>query len=430
MTTESVTTVTQPERREFGTLRLRGRLWWLRYRVSGREHEESSHSTSRREAEKLLARRQAELAVGQLTAPDAKRVTFPDLANMVRDDYRVRGRRSLPRLEFSLAHLEAYFGACRALAITSDRITAYERERLDSGAARATVNQELAALRRAFNLAVTARRLPLSAKPSISTPDPHNARTGFFEESDFRAVLGELPPSLRSPIQFGYWTGWRIQDEVLALTWAQVDFATGVVRLEPNSTKTDQGRSFPFSALPELATLLKRQREHTSTVERRLGIIVPSVFHRNGRPIRSYVDAWRAACKRAAIVKRDGLETVVRPRLLGRTPHDFRRTAARNLIRAGVPQHVVMQLCGWKMESMFRRYAIVDERDLRSAVELLARGTTGGQSRIRRVRNGADESGKSLRYRSARGESRTRTRLPSADFESAASAIPPLGPGG
>jgi hypothetical protein len=60
--------------------------------------------------------------------------------------------------------------------------------------------------------------------------------------------------------------------------------------------------------------------------------------------------------------------------------------AARNLIRAGVPQHVVMQLCGWKTDAMFRRYAIVDERDLRSAVEMLARGTTGAQSKVRAVR--------------------------------------------
>lgn len=84
--------------------------------------------------------------------------------------------------------------------------------------------------------------------------------------------------------------------------------------------------------------------------------------------------------REAAVLKRGGLETVIRPRLLGRTPHDFRRTAARNLIRAGVPQHVVMKLCGWKTNAIFRRYAIVDERDLRDAVEWLARRTTGGQS--------------------------------------------------
>jgi integrase len=186
---------------------------------------------------------------------------------------------------------------------------------------------------------------------------------------------------------FAYFTGWRIVDEVLALTWAQVDFEARIVRLEPNTTKSDQGRSFPFSALPDLAALLERQREHTSATERLLGLIVPTVFHRNGRPILAYLDGWRAACKRAAVVKRGELEIVVRPRLLGRTPHDFRRTAARNLIRAGVPQHVVMQLCGWKTDAMFRRYAIVDERDLRSAVEMLARGTAGAQSKVNTLRS-------------------------------------------
>jgi integrase len=128
-------------------------------------------------------------------------------------------------------------------------------------------------------------------------------------------VLAELPEPLRPAMEFAYWTGWRIA-EVLALTWAQVDFSVGVVRLEPDTTKSGAGRTFPFSALPELAALLARQREQTSALERRLGVIVPSVFHREGKPIRSYLDAWRAACQRAAVVKRGGLESVVRPHLL------------------------------------------------------------------------------------------------------------------
>jgi outer membrane translocation and assembly module TamA len=93
-----MTTETSVERREFGFLWQRGQLWWLRYWVNGKEHRESSHSTSQREAEKLLARRQAELSVGILTAPGTQRITFTDLADMIRDDYRVRGRRSLATL--------------------------------------------------------------------------------------------------------------------------------------------------------------------------------------------------------------------------------------------------------------------------------------------------------------------------------------------
>jgi integrase len=108
--------------------------------------------------------------------------------------------------------------------------------------------------------------------------------------------------------------------------------------------------------------------------------MIPHVFHHNGKPIHTYIDGWRVARKRAAVVKRGNLETVIRPHLLHRTPHDFRRTAARNLIRAGVPQHVVMKLCGWKTDAMFRRYAIVDERDLRDAVSRLAALASSRQS--------------------------------------------------
>lgn len=78
-------------------------------------------------------------------------------------------------------------------------------------------------------------------------------------------MLAELPEPLRPPMEFAYWTGWRIQDEVLALTWAQVDFDAGIMRLEPDTTKSGEGRTFPFSALPELAALLGRQRAHTAT---------------------------------------------------------------------------------------------------------------------------------------------------------------------
>jgi integrase len=134
-----------------------------------------------------------------------------------------------------------------------------------------------------------------------------------------------------------------------------------------------------------MAELLETQREYTRAIERRLDKVVPFVFHRNCKPINGYLDGWRAACKRAAVEKRGSLETVIRPRILGRTPHDFRRTAARNLIRAGVAQHLVMQLCGWKTDSMFRRYAIVDERDLRSAVEMLAKTNSASLSGTRRL---------------------------------------------
>jgi integrase len=81
-------------------------------------------------------------------------------------------------------------------------------------------------------------------------------------------VVAESPVALRPALEFAYFTGWRVQDEVMSLTWAQVDFDAGIVHLEENTTKSGKGRTFPFSALPELTALLERQRAHTDAVER------------------------------------------------------------------------------------------------------------------------------------------------------------------
>lgn len=102
---------TTETRREFGTLRLRGRIWWVRYKVNGKTYDESSRSADQRKAEKLLARREAELGLGSFTAPDVKRTTIVELAQMLRDDYKVNGRRSLRRADTSLDHVLAHFGA-------------------------------------------------------------------------------------------------------------------------------------------------------------------------------------------------------------------------------------------------------------------------------------------------------------------------------
>ena len=96
------------------------------------------------------------------------------------------------------------------------------------------------------------------------------------------------------------------------------------------------------------------------------------MFHRGGRPIRSYRRAWAGACARASTEGPRGVRVVVRPHLVGRIVHDLRRTAVRNLERAGVPRSVATQLTGHKAESVYRRYAIVAEADLREGVAKLA----------------------------------------------------------
>src|SRR5438874_12043813 len=371
------------EPRRFGHPFLRGEIWWVRYRTGGREFRESTRSRSLRVAERLLARREAELGLGVFVEPATKRTTFETLAQLVRTDYVVNGRRSAARLENSLQRLSAAFAGMRALSITRDKLDAYVADRLKAGAAASTVRNELNALGRAFRLAEEAGRV--AKVPTFPTIELHNVRQGFFEEADLRALLPELPAPLRPLIEFLHLTGWR-SGEALGLTWAGVDFANGTLRLEPETTKNAQGRVFPFAAWPALRTLLERQRALTRRVERRLGQVVSHVFHRWDKAIRDFHKTWDAAIERAAYRGDGPLRQLVRPGLLGRLVHDLRRTAVRRLERCGVSRSVAMQLTGHKTESVYRRYAIVAEQDLREGVAKLATplraigGTTGAQS--------------------------------------------------
>ncbi len=366
------------ERRDFGTIRaLPDGRFKARWRLDGREYAKTCRTEA--EAEKWLTRTETELDHGVFMSPAAKRVTFEDLVQMVRDDYAANQRRSAERLECSAKRLAQTFAGQRALAITADRLTAYVGDRLAAGAAPATIRNELNALRRGFQLAKRAGKV--TAVPAFPTLDADRVRTGFFEDPDLAAVRRELPADLQPVLEFGWLTGWR-KGEILALTWRQVDFPAGVVRLEPGTTKNAEGREFPFSVLPPLRELLERQAERTRAAERRTGQIIPQVFHRAGKPIKDFFAAWASACDRAA---RDTKGAIVRPALIYRLFHDLRRTAVRNLERAGVPRSVAMKLTGHKTENVYRRYAIVASQDLRDGVSKLAglhaaRGPAGGQA--------------------------------------------------
>jgi len=367
--TETAKPTPEPKaRRDFGSiLRKPGsRFLWVRYRVGGKEYVESSHSEKVRDAEKLLDRRAAELGVGIFVAPDVKRTTFEDLCQFIRDDYRLKERRSTKTLEGSLTRLAETFAGARAVTLTLDRLQAYATARLAEGAAPQTVRNQLNALKHAFRLAKRAGKVV--TVPEFPLLAPAGVRTGFFEPDDFAALMTELSAPLRAPVEFAYLTGWR-KAEVLHLTWDRVDFTAGMVRLDVGTTKTGAGRTFPFTALPRLKVLLEEQQAHTKKIQRRTGQITRNVFHRNGAPIKDFYEAWANACDRAA---RDAKGVIVRAQLIGRVFHDLRRTAVRNLVRAGVPEHTAMKLSGHKTRSVFDRYDIVSERDLADGVAKLA----------------------------------------------------------
>jgi integrase len=278
-------------------------------------------------------------------------------------NYHKANGRDTKKLEGRIAkHLTPYFQRRKMTDINGAVVNAYIARRLEKKAKTATVNRELAWLKHMFTLAMRAGKL--MTRPHIALLEENNARQGFFERDHYLAVLKHLPEELRPVVTFAYITGWRVKSEVLPLEWSQVDFKAGEVRLEPGTTKNGEGRTFPFTR--ELRTLLEAQQAERERLKKR-GKIVPWVFFRmvalgrrgplRPKPIISFGKAFKTACRKAGCP--------------GRILHDFRRTAVRNLERAGVPRSVAMKLTGHRTESVYRRYAIADDRDLRVAVERL-----------------------------------------------------------
>jgi integrase len=317
-------------------------VWWLDYSIRGKRFRESTHTTSKSGALEILRQRVGDRKAGKLSgSPD--RLTLGDLRKGLERHYQRMGNSSLRRAQQAFDHIEQFlFSDTRALYLTKQRLGEYLEHRLRVGASRATVRYEIAVLNAAFSVAVEEELLVM--RPMFKLPTVCNARSGFFEDGDFAALLLELPNYLRPVIRFARMTGWR-KSEVLSLTWSQVDWDGEIIRVNAGQTKSGDARAFPFGLAGELKDLLKAQWEI------RNGLLV---FHRRGRPIKSFRSAWKLACKRV------GLD--------GRLVHDLRRTAARDYRRAGVSEGEIMQLCGWKTRAMFDRYNIIDEADRAAAV--------------------------------------------------------------
>jgi integrase len=342
-----------PRPKGTGSIYRRGRVWWIRCEHGAKP--ESSGSIRKADAQELLDKRLAEASVGRLNLANVGHATYADLEGMLLADLRANGRRSVEDVErYRLPHLKAFFGEMRARDITYDVVTGYVARRMAHASA-STVSYEAKLLSRMFKIAQRAGKVDrMPAFPTICIGD--NARQGFCSPEEVERIIGHLPEHAKPIVRMLYITGWRTS-EVVGLTWARVDFEAGMIRLDAAHSKSGKAREFPFGVVPVLVDLLHEQREHTSKLARERGRIIPQVFHVDGEPLASFRSAWRTAVKKAG--------------LPGLRPHDLRRSAARNLVRAGVSEGVVMKLCGWTTRHMFDRYNVSDKRDLVDGVSRL-----------------------------------------------------------
>lgn len=223
--------------------------------------------------------------------------------------------------------------------------------RRSEGASHGSITLEVAILKKAFNLAFRAAKV--ARVPYIPIPRSDNVRKGFIERDGYTRLRAALPEYLRPVVTMAYCTGMR-RGEILSLRWESVDLLTRQVRLNAGETKNGEGRLIPLG--DELLEALKSQLHLRNIMVPECQLVFFRIIKTKENPVPRWLPigdfrkVWESAC--------------VQSGLTGLIFHDLRRSAIRNLVRAGVQEQVAMRISGHKTRSVFDRYAIVSEQQL------------------------------------------------------------------
>ena len=376
-----------------GSIYKRGKTYWIKYYRNGKPYRESTKTKKEADAKRLLKKREGEISQGKLPGIYFDKVRFDELAEDFLSDYKINNK-NIKRANQSVDHLKKAFEGMRVVDMTTSCIRGYIEDRmqceckkccekfdpqdncpscgsedLKSGAANSTINRELSALKRMLNIGAQQSPPKVDRVPYIPMLKENNVRKGFFEHEGFMTLRDLLPSYLKPFVTFAYKVGWR-DEEISGLTWSQVDRDHGIVRLEVGETKNDEGRTVYLDE--ELKEIFNQQWE----VRKKSVRLAPFVFpNKDGSgPIKDFRKPWNTACRKAGLGYgyRSSHKYVAewKDKLsAGPIFHDFRRTAVRNMVRSGIPERVAMKISGHETRSVFDRYNIVNDQDLKLAAQ-------------------------------------------------------------
>jgi integrase len=365
--------------------------WYVAYYANKKEIREAAKHVrtgekleigtekNRREAERFLKDRLASVTEERrggraFIGPREDRVSVADLLDGLATDFRLRDKWNF-KVASNMKPVRDYFGSWRAADLSSAAVGTWIERLREEGYSNSTVNHRTKLLRQAFKIGIRNRQI--SQQPFIPRlSEVGNERQGFFETAEFEAALPHLPEYLRDFCRFGFLTGWR-KGSIESLRWA--DVGEDVIYLRAENSKTRKPETMPLEG--ELLEIIERRR--AAAVLQADGAaprFAEYVFHLDGNPVGDFRKAWASACVAAGLGKRTCPKCAAESsdriceqcqaptRYSGKIFQDFRRTASRNMIAAGVPQAVAMKITGHRTDSMFRRYCITDETMKREAL--------------------------------------------------------------
>jgi integrase len=353
---------------EGGLFKVSGsRFWRAQYIHNGKVIRVSTGESVKQRALAVLQRLMADTARGLPPLPDAHKIRYADLRRGLIADYEAKGNRSLTTTADGedyingLKQLDEFFGygpnnpGPPVTRITTDTSRDFAEKRQADGVGTAMVNRSLSCLRRMLRIAHEDNRLQFIPKIRLLKEPP--ARKGFLEQEKFAELIGLLPTHLRPLIMLLYYCGVRV-NEARQIEWPQVNLDARIIRLEEEQTKTEEARVIP---LPSVLVMVLRD------IEPKTGLVFSDVNLRV---------EFEKACAGCGLGKRTKMEPkdengFVWYKYKGLLLHDLRRSAVRNLRKAGINESVIMKISGHRTAEVFRRYNIVSTDDLSTAMRTL-----------------------------------------------------------
>jgi integrase len=337
------------------------RNWWIKFSVRGQVFQETANTDSKNEALKILSKRKGEESTGM--AIDSENVTVAILEEKMTKAWEREERKESTRLWAARCwkRLLPYFSKMRATdALRSAAIQGYQDRRRAQGAANGTINRELAVLSCAFTLGYenTPRLVP--EKLHFKRMKEPDGRKGFIEDKQYRSLAAQCKePFMRTMLALGYTYGFR-KAELLSMKVCNVDLLGGTVGIDTSKNGDARKVALTEEVRKLLAACIAGKEPDEPLFTR-------TELSGKRAPVADFRGTWDVVTAAAGC-----------PGLLF---HDLRRSAVRNMVRAGIPETVCMKISGHKTRDIFDRYDISSERDLVDAAKKLE----SAQSSYRKV---------------------------------------------
>ena len=327
---------------------LRLKTYYIEYRDGGRRIREMvGASTSQKAVKRRLAERLIQVHQGTYIEKAKTHMPLEDFRDWYLGLSQVRMKKSHSRDVQAFRNLARILGPTTKLKdlsrlkvelFRSRRLEEPSGQRSNAKTAVATVNRELRVLVHALNLAVENRILNENPLRGLKMLPERNERERILSPEEANRLVSVSPPHMQPMILIALNTGMR-EAEILGLSWREINFRDGVIRLSGHRTKSGEGRTIPM--FPVVVELLKRfpRAIHTD-----------KVFLYNGKLIGSIKKAFATACKKSEI---ENLWF-----------HDLRRTFITEMAKAGYPERLIMAITGHKTRSAFDRYRRVREDEV------------------------------------------------------------------